>query len=177
MKRQFTTAEVADIIGSSAKFIRDEIAGGHLKAHRVGRGHYAGSRLVVALDEVNRYCLSLGIAPPLVGDVPLQFAWGAFMVLFNGFPYPATCASETIVAINQPCLDLYGYTREQIIGKPAFGFIVSPTVEEVGLIPRHAQLNDVLVRCGDGQARRFIIQRVPVNIAGKRYVVAIHKAK
>lgn len=54
-----TTAELADMIGMSATFIRKEIDSGYLRATRIGRGRKPVFRIPVG--EALRYVRELGL--------------------------------------------------------------------------------------------------------------------
>lgn len=98
------TTELARYIGCSAKFLRDEIASGHLKAIRVGRGNKVGSHFAIPYREAVRYCKQLGLEPPfpaiekahklladrafiMKGETPAFISWDGEIRLCN----PAMC--------------------------------------------------------------------------------------
>ena len=57
--RPLTTAELAEMIGMSCTFIRNEIDGGYLRATRIGRGRKPVFR--IPLREAQRYVKELGL--------------------------------------------------------------------------------------------------------------------
>ena len=173
--RPLSTSELAHLVGCSAKFIRDEIAGGHLKAVRIGRGHVIGSRLLIAPDEADRYLRSLGVNPPLMLAVPMEFVWSSFKVLFDGFPYPAMLTAGTVVDVTSALCAFYGWDRKQLIGQPILTNVIKPTREELERLPANAGIPHAVGRCGDGRPPRHVyMQRIPVLIAGQVHSLTIH---
>jgi len=158
-KTTFSTTELARHIGCSAKFLRDEIASGNLRAARIGHGEKAGTRFVVAAEEAHRYCKQLGLPPMTESELPpaVEVMWS---VAREGRT-PACLIRDGVVAdANDALAAVSGYSKEQMVGKPTKPFFVAPS--QAVPFPDGVHQELVQLRHNSGRVIQFILTRIPV---------------
>lgn len=165
-----TTAELARRVGCSAKFIRDEIAAGQIKAIRIGHKNRIGSRLLVSRAEANRYCRALGVS-----DDTLPPAITALWTIVATTPTAACVIKDgVIVSANYALVELSGYPLKELIGARASSLATGLELTIPPFVARHA--DSAAMRHKTGAIVDILITRLPVLADGAHYVLSLTTA-
>ncbi|TSA40099.1 hypothetical protein D4R30_00165 [archaeon] len=164
----YTTRALAHHIGCSAKFLRSEIADGHLKATRIGTGHAVGSRFRITHTNANRYCKRLGF--PRLGQYPpaIEALWTAM----STSTVAAVLATKGIIrAANRAMAAVSGFPLSQVIGRHLFTFAEVPI--EFDLHPVFTHAEHVVLKHKSGVKKPVHVTRIPLVIDEELFLFVI----
>lgn len=154
-------------MGCSAKFIRDEIAAGQIKAIRIGHKNRVGSRLLISKAEAHRYCNSLGVS-----DGALAPAIAALWTIVAGTTTPACLIKDgVIVSANYALVEILGYPLRELIGAPASSLAAGPEFAIPPVGARHA--DSIAMRHKTGAIIDTLLTRLPVLAETAHYVLGL----